>query len=184
MIRAAPILLAISFAIVGCTPQSSGGAPQPGGQTAGQRRVGPTRITIAIMGDPSGLSNTIDRAGAGGTPGLDAVEELVNAGLVQANAGGILQGGSAAVAACQTNGFTFTHTVAGGNVTAVTVGGIVAACQGGSLTLNLANSSGISIGSGTAAVPAGCSNCSVAVPVSPQPAATSVVADAIAVTGP
>src|SRR5206468_9113597 len=98
--------------------------------------------------------------------------------------GGTLQGGSAAVAACQTNGFTFTHTVAGGNVTAVTVGGIVAACQGGSLTLNLANSSGISIGSGTAAVPAGCSNCSVAVPVSPQPAATSVVADAIAVTGP
>src|SRR5438094_8761486 len=91
MIRAAPILLAISFAIVGCTPQSSGGAPQPGGQTAGQQRVGPTRITIAIMGDPSGLSNTIDRAGAGGTPGLDAVEELVNAGLVQANAGGILQ---------------------------------------------------------------------------------------------
>src|SRR5439155_18868320 len=90
LIRAAPILLAISFAVVGCTPQSSGGAPQPGGQPAGQQRVGPKRITIAIMGDPSGLSNTIDRAGAGGTPGLDADEELVNAGLTQADASGLL----------------------------------------------------------------------------------------------
>jgi len=43
------------------------------------------------MGDPSGLSNTIDRAGAGGTPGLDALEELVNAGLSQWDAGGVLQ---------------------------------------------------------------------------------------------
>jgi len=48
-------------------------------------------MTVAIMGDPSGLSNTIDRAGAGGTPGLDAVEELVNAGLSQWDASGVLQ---------------------------------------------------------------------------------------------
>jgi len=98
--------------------------------------------------------------------------------------GTTLQSGNGAVAACQSNGFTFTHTVVGGNVTAVTVGGISAACQGGGLTLNLANSSGTSLGAGTVAVPTGCSNCSVTVPVSPQPVATSVVADALAVTGP
>src|SRR5207249_2679056 len=91
MIRATPILLAISFVVVGCAPQSSGGAPQPGGQPAVQQRAGPKRITIAIMGDPSGLGNTIDRAGAGGTPGLDAVEEMVNTGLSQVDAGGVLR---------------------------------------------------------------------------------------------
>ena len=37
---------------------SRAGAPAP------QERSGPKRITVAIMGDPSGLSNTIDRAGA------------------------------------------------------------------------------------------------------------------------
>jgi peptide/nickel transport system substrate-binding protein len=91
LIRAATILLAITFTVIGCAPQAGGGAAQSGPQPEQQQRAGPKRVTIAIMGDPSGLSNTIDRAGAGGTPGLDALEELVNAGLVQANAGGVLQ---------------------------------------------------------------------------------------------
>ena len=117
-------------------------------------------------------------------PVLGVAAAVSAAAATLGTTGGALQSGSAALAACQTNGFTFTHTVSGGNVTSVNVGGIASACQNANLTVNLTNASGTSIGSGTAAVPAGCSNCSVAVPVSPQPAATSVVADAIALVGP
>ena len=90
MRRATALLGLLAVCLAGCAPQPAAvggqaGAPSP------QERLGPKRITVAIMGDPSGLSNTIDRAGAGGTPGLDAVEEMVNAGLSQVDAGGVLR---------------------------------------------------------------------------------------------
>lgn len=92
MRRAAALLALLTLALTACAPQAGGGASQSGPQPAVQeQRSGPKRITVAIMGDPSGLSNTIDRAGAGGTPGLDAVEEMVNAGLSQVDASGVLR---------------------------------------------------------------------------------------------
>ena len=86
MVRTAALFLAL-VVLVGCSPD--GGAGQSAAQPVPQQRSGPKRVTVAIMGDPAGLSNTIDRAGAGGSPGLDAVEELVNAGLTQTNAAGV-----------------------------------------------------------------------------------------------
>jgi hypothetical protein len=46
------------------------------------------------------------------------------------------------------------------------------------------NSSGTSIGAGTASVPSNCSGCAVSVALSPQPASASAVADVLGVTGP
>jgi hypothetical protein len=97
---------------------------------------------------------------------------------------GTVQSGNAAVAACQTGGFTFTNTLSGGNVQSVSVGGITSACANGNLTLNLTNSSVTSVGAGTATIPSGCSGCSVSVALSPQPPATSVVAYVLGVRGP
>jgi hypothetical protein len=97
---------------------------------------------------------------------------------------GTIQSGNATVASCQTGGFTFTNTLSGSNIASVSVGGVTAACASGSLTLNVTNSSGASIGSGTASIPSNCSGCSVSVTLSPQPAVASAVADAIVVMGP
>src|SRR6266542_1058905 len=93
MIRFTALLLVLTVTLVGCAPQRTGGTAPSGAPPSAlaQQQTSPKRITVAIMGDPSGLSNTIDRAGAGGTPGLDALEEMVNAGLTQVNAGGVQQ---------------------------------------------------------------------------------------------
>jgi peptide/nickel transport system substrate-binding protein len=90
MRRAGALLIVLAVVLAGCAAPG-GRAPTLDGPPQRQQPTGPKRVTVAIMGDPSGLSNTIDRAGAGGTPGLDAVEELVNAGLSQADAAGVLQ---------------------------------------------------------------------------------------------
>jgi hypothetical protein len=96
----------------------------------------------------------------------------------------IVQSGNAAVAKCQTSAFTFTNTLSGSNIASVSVGGITSACASGGLTLNVTNSSGTSIGAGTASVPSNCSGCAVSVALSPQPASASAVADVLGVTGP
>src|SRR3989442_281475 len=41
----------------------------------------PKRIVAAISGDPNTLSNSVARAGAGGVAGLDALEQMLSAGL-------------------------------------------------------------------------------------------------------
>ena len=46
-------------------------------------------------------------------------------------------GGSASVSTCDADGFTPTFTTIGGRITEVTVGGIAAACSGGSLRITL-----------------------------------------------
>jgi len=95
-----------------------------------------------------------------------------------------LGSGGTAVAHCQNGGFTFTRTVSSGNITAVAVGGITSGCANGALILTLVNSSNASIGSGTASIPAACSGCSVTVSVSPQPAASSLNAYRLEISGP
>jgi hypothetical protein len=61
--------------------------------------------------------------------------------------------GKAVVPICDTDGFTYTRTLdASHNVTSVTVSGINAACNGGTLQLTLADGANASLGSGSAAV--------------------------------
>ena len=94
----------------------------------------------------------------------------------------------AVVAACDTNGFTVSYTTSGGNVTAVVVGGIAGpGCEGGLLSLTLANASGTSIGAGgpqTISTDGGTADNSVTVSLSPTPAASLVAAVHVVVTGP
>jgi hypothetical protein len=94
----------------------------------------------------------------------------------------------AAVAACDSDGFTVSYTTSGGNVTAVDVGGIAdPGCEGGALSLVLANSSGTSVGAGgpqTIPTDGGTVDNSVTVTLSPTPAASVVAAVHIAVSGP
>lgn len=88
---------------------------------------------------------------------------------------------SGAVAACDTDGFTISYTTASGNVTQAVVGGINAACAGGSLELTLTDASGAQIGTGPAVAVAGAS---ATVALSTQPYAGNVAGFQVVITGP
>lgn len=91
------------------------------------------------------------------------------------------------VAACDTNGFTMSYATSGANVTSATVGGIAdPGCEGGQLSLTLANGT-TSIASGgpaTVATDAGTTDNAVTVTLSPQPAAAQVNRVHVSITGP
>ena len=99
-----------------------------------------------------------------------------------------LGAGKAIVAACDTNGFTADYTTSAGNVTSVTLGGIAdPGCEGGQLSLRLANSSGTSVAaSGPTLVPTdgGTADNAMTMALSPTPAASVVAAIHVVVTGP
>lgn len=99
-----------------------------------------------------------------------------------------LGAGSAVVAACDTNGFTVGYTTSSGNVTAVNLGGIAdPGCEGGQLSLTLADTSGASVGAGgpqTVPTDGGTADNSMTVTVTPTPAASAVTAIHVVVTGP
>ncbi len=92
--RAIAISLLGALAVSACAPAA---APRP---QAGQRTDGassqpaatsPKRLVAAINGTPRGFSARVDRAGAGSTPGIEEVEDLVNSGLVVVDARGQIQ---------------------------------------------------------------------------------------------
>lgn len=93
----------------------------------------------------------------------------------------------AAVAACDTNGFTVTYATAAGNVTSATVGGIAdPGCETGVLSLTLANGA-TSVASGgptTIATDAGTVDNSVTLALSPQPPAAQVNRVHVSIQGP
>jgi hypothetical protein len=98
-----------------------------------------------------------------------------------------LGAGSSTVAACDTNGFSVSYTTSAGAVTNATVGAIAdPGCEGGQLSLVLANSSGTSVGAGSGTVPTDgdATDNSLSVAISPQPAASVVTAVHISVVGP
>lgn len=99
-----------------------------------------------------------------------------------------LGAGNAVVAACDTDGFTVSYTTSAGNVTSVTLGGIAdPGCEGGQLSVVLANSSGTSVGAGGPTVvptDGGTVDNSMTMPLSPTPAASVVTAIHVVVTGP
>src|SRR5436305_231228 len=84
------VLLILAAACTAPGQHSSAGsqAAAPAGQTA---LATPNRVVVAIAGDPNTLNNSIGRAGSGGVPGVDAMEELVNAGLTQIDDNGLLR---------------------------------------------------------------------------------------------
>lgn len=111
---------------------------------------------------------------------------------VAASLGGLtgwqLGADGAVVSACDTNGFTVGYAHSAGLVTAVNVSGIAdPGCEGGQLSLTLANTSGSSVGAGgpqTVAVDGDTLDNSMTVPVSPTPAAGVVSAIHVVITGP
>ncbi len=70
-------LLILMISCASPTPAPSSPAPSSASSTTGA----PKRFTAAISGDPNTLSNSVARAGAGGVPGLDALEMFVSSGL-------------------------------------------------------------------------------------------------------
>ena len=102
-------------------------------------------------------------------------------------AAGKLGAGGAVVAACDTNGFTVAYTTSGANVTAVTIGGIAdPTCEGGQLSVTLANGTTSVGAAGPQVVPvdAGTVDNSVTLSLSPQPAASAVNRVHVAIAGP
>jgi hypothetical protein len=88
------------------------------------------------------------------------------------------------VTACDTDGFTFRHTLdTTGHVTSVTIGSIAAGCAGGTLRLTLTNGA-TSVGSGAVALPSSGFSGSATVTISPTPLGSSVTARYSAVDGP
>jgi hypothetical protein len=111
---------------------------------------------------------------------------------VAASLGGLtthkLGAGQAVVSACDSDGFTTSYNNSGGNITSVDVSGIAdPGCEGGQLSLVLANASGTSIGAGgptTVPTDAGTVDNTMTVTLSPTPAASAVAAVHVVVTGP
>jgi len=95
---------------------------------------------------------------------------------------------SAVVASCDTDGFSIDYTNTTGTVTAVVVSGIAdPGCEGGTLSLVLANAAGASVGAGGPTVvptDAGTADNTMTVSLSPTPAASVVTAVHVVVSGP
>ena len=95
-----------------------------------------------------------------------------------------LGAGTAAVSACDTDGFTYRHAVdTSGRLTVVTVGSMAAPCAGGTLRLTVTNGA-TSVGAGTAALPSVGFTGSATVTLSPQPLSNAVTALYVVVEGP
>ncbi len=105
--------------------------------------------------------------------------------------GGISGGvaaGNAAITACDTNGFTVSYATSGGNVTAVTLGGIAdPGCEGAAVSLALTDAGGSSIASGgPATIPTDgdTADNTITVAVAPNPAAEQASGYHVSIVGP
>jgi hypothetical protein len=95
-----------------------------------------------------------------------------------------LGAGTGTVSACDTDGFTFHHTIdTSGRITSVTVGSMDAGCAGGTLRVTLTNGAN-SVGEGSVALPAVGFTGSAAVTMSPAPMSSVVTALHAVVEGP
>ena len=133
------------------------------------------------MSGPSALA----RALVGAVAAVAAVGafELAAAASLPATAA-TLGAGTAAVSACDTDGFTFRHTIdTSGRITTVTIGSMAAGCAGGTLRVTVTNGT-TSVGEGTAALPAVGFSGSAAVTMSPAPSSSTVTAVHAVVEGP
>jgi len=94
--------------------------------------------------------------------------------------GGALGAGGASVAACD-SAFGAVYTTVSGNVTAVQLTGIAAACEGGVLSVTLADDAGTAVGSGG---PATISGTNASVSISATPDAELVAGLRVSIEGP
>lgn len=96
--------------------------------------------------------------------------------------------GDAAITPCDADGFSESYTTSGGNVIAITLAGIAdPACEGGKLSVTLADATGASIASGgpqTIEADADTAENSITVSVSPSPASEQVSAYHVSIVGP
>jgi hypothetical protein len=97
-----------------------------------------------------------------------------------------LAAANAAVAACDTDGFTYPQRAVNSShfVTSLVVAGVAAGCASSTLTVNLADASGNSIGSGSASIPAGFAGGNVSVTITSSTVASSISGYRVAVVGP
>jgi hypothetical protein len=95
-----------------------------------------------------------------------------------------LGAGTATVSACDTDGFTFRHTIdTSGRITSVMVGSMDAGCAGGTLRVTLTNGT-TSVGEGAVALPAVGFSGSAGVTMIPPPTSSVVTAVHAVVEGP
>jgi hypothetical protein len=106
----------------------------------------------------------------------------VATGLVTTAAG--LGAGTAAIPACDGDGFTFRYTInAAGRVSSVNVSGIDGSCAGGTLKVTLVN--GVAaVGSGSVSLPSSGFTGAADVAISPQPLSDGVTAVHASLEGP
>jgi peptide/nickel transport system substrate-binding protein len=74
------MFLVVTITLAGCAAPAQPRAPGSDAPS-GQVSASPKRVVAAVSGEPKMLTNKLSSASAGGTPGLEAVEELVNAGV-------------------------------------------------------------------------------------------------------
>jgi hypothetical protein len=106
---------------------------------------------------------------------------LAAASMLQGVSAAPLAGGSTAVAACDSDGFSITYATSGGNVSTVTVGGIASACNGGALEVTVVDGARARLASGG---PVTISGTSAIVSVSPNPAGAAPAGVDVSIVGP
>ncbi len=72
--------------VLGACASPQGPAAGPGDNAASPKAAGPKRITAVIRSDPKTVSNKINVTGGASQTGIDALEQLLHAGLVQFDA--------------------------------------------------------------------------------------------------
>lgn len=82
-------VVAVATLLVACAPLGVPGGGGPGAATDASARSTPKRLVAAIMSDPGSLATGM--GGQGGAPGIDALEELVSAGLANVDNAGRLR---------------------------------------------------------------------------------------------
>ena len=87
--RSSTILVVLVALAAGCASPSAPSPSQPQTVAAPARVQAPKRVIASIMGDPPGMSHLKVAPIIGSTPGLDALEELVHAGLTHFSAQGV-----------------------------------------------------------------------------------------------
>jgi peptide/nickel transport system substrate-binding protein len=83
------LCLSLVITVVACAAPPQGD-DRTGGTSQPERSASPKRIVAAMRAAPASLSQTRTNRSVGSVPGLDAVEELVHAGLAHTNEQGVL----------------------------------------------------------------------------------------------
>src|SRR5262245_29348431 len=89
MRRLLSLIALATTVLAGCASPAS--RPGAGGGETTPSQVAPKRLIAAISGEPKTLSQRVSSAGAGGTPGLDALELLFHAGAGRVDDRGVMQ---------------------------------------------------------------------------------------------